>query len=312
MKILARLAVAKLLLLSALGALAQGSNPTLQVIGTFQLPSTTVSFSPSGIGQSGVIVGSYSPKSGPPTLGFLRDERGRYVSLAYPGAYETFASGVNATSTVCGTYFDSQMFPHGWFYAAGSYSSFDYPGAFETFLNGINDAGDFVGNYATSSGDSGPFLDMGGTVIPFDPGVGTDATATGISSNGLITGSYYSGSTYESFIRETDGSFITGIQVPQDGVFYNLAAGINNQGYVVGSFRSISKGNSHEMAFVFQAPDTYILYSYPGSANTYFTGINDQNQIVGWYTTPKRDRKPRDHGLILQLEDSSREASRGK
>src|SRR5262249_47622248 len=57
------------------------------------------------------LVGVYEPTSGVP-IGFL------YQSLAlqdlqFPGASETFAFGVNDSTEVVGTFYDSQGFVHG-------------------------------------------------------------------------------------------------------------------------------------------------------------------------------------------------------
>lgn len=60
---------------------------------------------PSGINDSGLVIGSYTacnPGCSYHGFAFLK---GKYVSFDYPGAMDTFADGVNAAGQVVGTYF---------------------------------------------------------------------------------------------------------------------------------------------------------------------------------------------------------------
>jgi probable HAF family extracellular repeat protein len=65
-----------------------------------------------GVNDSGIIVGSYGKCSPCAFYGFAL-MNGKYVSLRFPGAMETFASGINNAGQIVGSYtFDQQTY-HG-------------------------------------------------------------------------------------------------------------------------------------------------------------------------------------------------------
>lgn len=293
---------ATLALFFALGAFAQAGKPTLQLVETFDLAPTILGFSPEGISRNGLIAGSAEQQNFR-QVGFLLDPKGRELPLIFPtNSTATYANGVNSSGTVCGTYIDGAGAHHGWFYSDGVYTGFDVPGSGLTEINGINDAGDFCGTYYLED-FAGPFLDMGGTVIPIDLGDETsNGQATGISSNGLVTGIYrdVTGENPRAFIREADGTLITDIQVPVQQVSNLSSTGINKLGYVVGSYSTANQGST---GFVFRAPATFIFYNYPGAIGTYLLGINDRNQVVGYYDAIESDGMLHEHGVILQLQN---------
>jgi hypothetical protein len=111
-----------------------------------------------------------------------------YSSLDYPGASQTFASGINDSGQVVGIYEDATGW-HGFLLSGGSYSSLDYPGASYTSAYGINDAGQVVGEYGDATGWHG-FLLSGGSYSSLDyPGASYSITL-GINDAGQVVGFY--------------------------------------------------------------------------------------------------------------------------
>ena len=75
--------------------------------------------------------------------------KGKYQTIAFPGASQTYAYGINDNAIVVGFYLRCapSCADHGFALMKGKYLSFDYPGAMETYAYGINNAGKIVGSY---------------------------------------------------------------------------------------------------------------------------------------------------------------------
>jgi probable HAF family extracellular repeat protein len=101
-----------------------------------------------------------------------------------------------------------------------------------------------------------------------------------------------------------DGTF-TPIVQPSNGVLNVL--GINNKGDIVGGFVDFdSSGTAIGLhGFIFDGK-TYQTIDYPGSMDTWFTGINDKGQVIGQYTTSPLTSSTRsflwDRGTFMPLD----------
>ena len=288
-----------LVLLPALNTFAQEASPTIQLRDIFDLRGQTDGPSAEGVSRGGEVVGFYQDIADNYTIkGFARSKRGRLVEgLVFPGeGTMTYAQDINASGTICGFYNDSAGATHGWFLVDGTYSSFDVPGALLTEILGINDGGDFVGIYTPSGTTFVPFIDIGGTITTIDFGFPTtNAFATAISSNGTVTGTYRilgDPLTY-GFILAADGTLTTGIEEPLAESAGTFCSGINSHGWVVGNYWTEFNG----YAFLFKPPHHFITYSIQNADSTYFTGINDDGLITGYYV----DDSGQAHGLVLQV-----------
>jgi hypothetical protein len=286
-------------LLPALGTFAQEALPTIQLRDTFDLGGQTFGPNAQGVSGAGQVVGWYQDNADNNTIkGFVRSKRGRVMpGLVFPGeGTMTYAQDINASGTICGFYNDSAGTTHGWFLADGTYSSFDLSGALNTEIFGINDAGDFVGNYNASGTSYVAFVDIGGTITTIDFGFPTtSASATAISSTGMVTGTYHVLGDLQTygFIRAADGTLKTGIQEPFAESPGTFCLGINSHGWVVGNYWTEFNG----YAFLLIPPRQFISYSIQNADSTYFTGINDDGLITGYYV----DDSGQAHGLILQV-----------
>jgi uncharacterized membrane protein len=194
---------------------------------------------------------------------------GDIVTLDFPGAAETQATGVNALGQIVGVY-QNPCFP---FPAGCSGGSFLYSnGAFSVingsfWAGGINDNGQIVG----SAGNSAVLDNNGALSILSIPGA-MSVQAAGINNAGDIVGVYTTGSpgaTYNHAFIYSGG--IVSTITPLD----SFASGINDQGQIVGSLTS-------QGAFLYSGGAFYPI-SVPGSTSTAATGINDAGEIVGFY-----------------------------
>lgn len=126
----------------------------------------------------------------PPYESFTISRRGEITSFNPFDAPSSFASGVNPSGTVVGTYTDSGGVTHGYQLCHGKFTSNNFPGSILTFNGGINPQGDIVGFYTDTSNVTHSFLLSHGDYTGFDPPGATYSNAGGINSSGIIVGFY--------------------------------------------------------------------------------------------------------------------------
>lgn len=267
-----------LLFAASPGASAQ-EPPTIQLVSTFRLPGEYAYID--AISLKGDTVGTRQKGGGRDA--FARTASGTVLKLQF-GNFETYCTGINSSRTVCGFYSDGSFKRHGYLYNNGVYTPFEPPAGYgdQSYLYGINDAGDLAGYlYDTQAGRATPFLTRDGVFIPIDLGLNTPTSfSQGISSDGRVVGEYRLSDTTPTygFIREADGTLLTGIADPEAEGSTNCS-GINARDWVVGSY--MSGGQFH--GYLFIPPRTFINYDIPGAENTVFSGINDRGQISAYY-----------------------------
>jgi probable HAF family extracellular repeat protein len=111
----------------------------------------------SGINDRGQIVGAgnffsdaCSQGSSSSSQSFV-ETGGVYTPINYPGAIQTFASGINDRGQVVGYFVDSSGAEHGFVETGGVYTPINYPGSPATNPEGINANGEIVGSYLVSN-----------------------------------------------------------------------------------------------------------------------------------------------------------------
>jgi hypothetical protein len=212
--------------LSAGGAFATTYDYTL-----LDVPDS-VSTMPSGINDSGAVVGNYDLAGGG-DLGFIYSGE-TYTTLDYPGSRDTEPEAIADSGAVIGAYGLSRG-GFGFLYSGGSdgiYTEIRYPNSGTTIAWGINASGVIAGDYTHKGAPSG-FVDSGesytrikvpnsktfvrgidtsGAVAGYYINVpGSDGTyVEGINANGEVTGYYYDAT------DDTDFGFIA---TPQSAAF---------------------------------------------------------------------------------------------
>lgn len=204
----------------------------------------------SGINNSGVIAGGYSPNEGADIEGFIRDASGNFTNFAVPNARDTFVITINATAQIVGYYYDDTFFnAHGFIRSpSGNIATFDAPLATQTYATAINNNGVVVGWHVDSTDPNAVrhafYRDARGSITNFDvPGAGTGENqgtfATGINGAGTIAGYFSdSNSVWHGFVRDPSGSFVT-FDDPNAGTGSNqgtFPSCINRFGQVAGTF----------------------------------------------------------------------------
>ena len=75
------------------------------------------------------------------------------MSIDFPGAKLTTATGVNNAINIVGYYGTSNAGPfHGYLLMGGQFQTINFPGAIETRCNSVSDALEIVGRYTDSQG----------------------------------------------------------------------------------------------------------------------------------------------------------------
>jgi uncharacterized membrane protein len=220
--------------------------------------------------------------------GFLSPTHAGFMTIAYPGANNSYANGIANDGTVVGN-------------ANGGISALTYtwtpsqgfnvfsPG---TEAYGINTSGQIVGIFA-----GGSFLrDALGNYTQITIGA-YSTTAIGINNMGRIVGAAqdsFSGPQF-AFVREISGAF-SSFQVP--GSPSTEAHGINSSGQIVGYYSS-SGGRSQ--GFLRDANGDITTIMFPGAQQTSLFGINDAGAIVGSADNLPFYRSPTGEYYLLHL-----------
>jgi hypothetical protein len=240
---------------------------------TYDVPgSTSTNPQAAGINASGQIVGNYDDAGGT-RHGYLLNA-GSYTTLDVPGSTSTFASGIDTSGQVVGSYVAAGV-RHGYLLNAGSYTTTDVPSSTFTAARGINDAGQIVGNYFDASGVTHGYLLSGSIFTTIDPPGSTATGAGGINASGQIGGDYVAGGISYGYLLS--GDVYTTFEVPAaTATFVN---GINDSGQIIGSYDA--GGTRH--GFLRMTDGGYITIDVPGEPYTSALGINNSGQIVGTY-----------------------------
>lgn len=180
----------------------------------------------------------------------LRD--GVLTILDFPGANETYATGLNDSGMVTGWWnlYDSYgniNIQHGFIWKDGTFTDVTFPGAEVAAATGINARGDFVGGWSLSidAPTQSGFVLSKGQFTSFDapfPGVWL-TQPDDINDTGKIVGQYYDDITYQprGYLKVADA--FTNIDYP--GATQTTPWGINSAGQMVGNYRIDSSGAIH-------------------------------------------------------------------
>jgi hypothetical protein len=244
---------------------------------------------PVHINAGGEIAGIYSDVAGF-DRSFIRSADGAITTFNPGGSSgSTELTDINVRGTVVGIYTTTNNFPPAQAYLRdrdGAMTAFDIPGSTFVFPESINDLGEITGFYFyENSTQVGGFLrSPGGMVATFDYADGIVPLA--INRAGTTIGWYGPATGPEiPFVRAADG-VITPYIVP-GGMVYTLYMGLNQAGFITGSYTVENTQNPTEplylmRAFVRSPHGVISTFVVPGADSTTATGINNLNVVVGW------------------------------
>jgi probable HAF family extracellular repeat protein len=266
---------------------------------TIEAPGASVETGAGGINNRGVIVGG-ARGGGRPDRGFLRDTRGRFTTIRYPGARSTLASKINDRGQVIGYFSLTADDPRaegltGFLLDRGRYTRIAYPGALITTADGINNRGQVVGEYQDAAGRYHGYLWQRGRFQTIDAPGAVATQLFDINDRGQIAGVRLEpdGTTGRGFVLER-GRF-TVFAAPGAGV--TVPVDINNRGRIVGfTAGGLAAGAAQGFLLAKGVNGPFTPIRFPGAPSTLALGLNDRGQITGVYNNPNPAPGPRRSG----------------
>jgi uncharacterized membrane protein len=182
--------------------------------------------------SAGVSVGSFS-RAGH-SHGFAL-HNSTFQQIDFPGATNTFVTGINAAGTIVGTYLDPNAVGHAFKLQNKKFTKITPPGAVQSFAGGINDNGAIVGSFnKTGNGGFGVlqgFRLQGGVFTTFRSPSGGPTALNDISNTGEIVGRDTATEAGQAFMLK-NGVFKF-ISIP--GAEQTQANGINSSNVIAGA-----------------------------------------------------------------------------
>ena len=255
-----------------------------------------------GINNGGVIAGYFgSGAQGHPNKGYLLFApygQGNYANENFPGSVQTQVTGLNDGAVTVG--FWSSMNNanltndnHGFVKYHGRFRTADFPTGSPATppvdqLLGVNDRDVAVGFYTDANANNHGYeynirrSSYSPVVDPNSPSA--SLTATAINESGQVAGFYTNPAT-----GNTDGFLFThrdrflDLTVPRASS--TMALGVNDRDEVVGVYQ-VGSGSSAVMhGFTWTPERRFQTVDDPhGIGMTTINGVNDQGQLVGFYT----------------------------
>jgi hypothetical protein len=224
----------------------------------------------------------------------------RYSFFLAPGSGVNPGQGTLPTSAsasgdnIVGYYYDSANTLHSFDDQNGTFTTLPLVSGVTPIANGVNDNQNsvsdlrqIVGYYTTASNHgfvyAGPHYaptDYHATDDPnADAVVGTQAF--GINDGGVIVGQYFDGSTFHGFVdRPSQGGRRLFDDIDPPGSTQTAAYGINSAGVIVGAYTS---GSTFHGFVDTNGSFTKLDDPLADSGGTFALGINDHNEVVGYY-----------------------------
>jgi hypothetical protein len=295
----ARYAVVVGLMLMATGA--RGATFTFQTLNNNADPTFNQLLS---INNTGTIAGYFGSGMTPathPNKGYtLAPPYGQanYTNENFPASVQTQVTGINSTGVTVGFWANANNDNLGFVKVGSTFTSvvdpntpISAPGVPVTNqLLGLNDMNQAVGFYNDAAGNSHGYVynitSQLFTAVPL-PAVGaTSETATGINNSGLISGFYTAADgSVHGFVENLNGSALQTFEAP--GSTNTMFLGLNNNNFAVGVYTDAA-GVLHGLEWGIN-PHSFQSIDDPNALQTSMNGttingINDLNQLVGFYT----------------------------
>jgi hypothetical protein len=242
------------------------------------------------INAAGVIAGIYQDVSGM-SRGFVRSANGSITKFNPGGpAGSTQVTDINDGGTVVGIYLPTNTDPPSYAYVRtpdGTITTFTVPGGSLAFPWSINDLGEVTGNYYYDNDTQvGGFVrSPGGMFTTF--GYSDGVVPLAINLAGTTTGWYGPPvGNFAGFVRQPDGT-VTPFSLPQTGAIDTLFLGINDAGFITGSYTVLNSGSpvqgpgEYMYGFVRSPQGVLSSFSVPGASSTTAVAINNLNVVTG-------------------------------
>jgi hypothetical protein len=276
-------------------ALARADGYTFQTIGNNADAAFNQLLS---INNAGIIAGYYGDGFTVPNHGFSVTPpyaQGNFINENFPGAVQTQVTGINNQGTTVGFYADAAGNNFGFSNQAGVFTTVSTLNTPNQLL-GVNDHNYAVGFYTDSAGNSHAYVYNLLTMQSFSLTLpdAIQSVATGMDNAGGDVSGDISG-----FLQLANGNTVGfyhnraekgSLEFEVPGSTNTMFLGLNNNGLVVGSYVD-ANGVTHGLVYntitnTYQTVDDPLASANPASdvTGTTINGINDQGQLVGFYS----------------------------
>jgi hypothetical protein len=232
-----------------------------------------------GINNQGEIVGQYTDSAGDMHCFALTG--GKVTTINYPKVKSDSCVHINSSGEIAGEATLSSTKNLGFVYSSSTKKFTAVPGpkgAVSSVVYGINDSGVIVGEYSSSETSLHGFMLKGGKYTTLDPPGATLALATSINNSGEVT--LFAGikGKIEAFLY--NGKTYKAINVPKAA--NSFALDISNKGDIV--FETLNSSGTQGSGALLHGGKYYTV-QYPKSADSQAVGLNDNDELVGYYQT---------------------------
>ncbi len=268
-----------------------------------------------GIANSGTVVGFATP-DGATFNNFTANPllSTTATALNINNSTAAMANGINSAGTIVGTDGNNNAFT----LSGGTLTTYIPNNGVSAIAFGINDHGLIVGQYTTAADTTPGYILNGATLTTINAPSGPDiVNAQGINNNGLVVGFYFGTDGQDhGFVAPSDpanpvptiiGTAIADPTIPpvagEPGAtfVFSQVLGINDQGIAVGYY---GDSTTSQHGFLYNTnTGTYTFLDDPsagfnnGVEVTQITGINNANEITGFYT----DANGLAHGFVATV-----------
>jgi probable HAF family extracellular repeat protein len=204
----------------------------------FDGPSGSTSIAAYGINTAGVVVGWYLDTTGTPRA--FSYAKGKFTTVAFPGAVNTEANGINDSGWIDGSYADTAGVTHGFYWDTKKYHSIDVAGAALTTAWSINNNKLMTVFAINSSGTYDGYLYDGTKFTLMDVPGATSSVIHGINNKQDLNYTIFdsSGNRHGVLFQKSTGVF-TQFDDPK-GTNTTRADGINDTDVMVGRYSPAS------------------------------------------------------------------------
>jgi probable HAF family extracellular repeat protein len=233
--------------------------------------------------------------------GFAEDrERAlRFRTVDYPGSVSTQIAGINNRGELTGAYVDSGSANRAFYQSGRMLRTVPATGEVFSESDHSNERGIVVGDYVDAVNfNDHAFLFQNGrlTTLPDYPGAtvtsGIDIDASGARILGLYTLDPAQATGFHGALF-SGGKWTLSFAFPGANVTDTFPLGMNDQGWIVGSYKTTTPGEEH--GFIRRPDGAFFRLDFPKAAQTEAFDINNPGDIVGRYT----DTAGKTHGFLL-------------
>jgi uncharacterized membrane protein len=197
----------------------------------------------------------------------------KFITLDYPGALATRATGINGAGSIVGS-FDDSVATHGFLLHEGKFTTIDVPGSTFTQPKSINAREEIVGYYFDVDSNLHGFFFHERHFKSIDIPFSIETRSEGINDAGVISGEYVDQADNEHGYLLREGKFET-FDVPNS--FSTDIWSVANDGWFAGDYSDPVT----VLAYLRNRRGDYLTLAYPGAVADAARSINDRHEVVG-------------------------------